>query len=70
MKKIIAVICLVIVIQSTGYMQDFNADAGAKSILRKLDTTRQDTNRVLLMVDLANHYTNISPDSHFLRLER
>src|SRR6266536_1234098 len=65
MKKIIAVICLVIVIHSTGYMQDFNADAGAKSILRKLDTTRQDTNRVLLMVDLANHYTNISPDSHF-----
>jgi signal transduction histidine kinase len=37
----------------------------AKSILRKLDTARQDTNRVLLMVDLANHYTNISPDSAF-----
>jgi len=65
MKKIITTIFFLTVIQSAGYAQDVNADAGAKSILHKLDTTRQDTNRVLLMVDLANHYTNISPDSAF-----
>jgi signal transduction histidine kinase len=63
MKKIIAVLCLLIVIQSIGYTQDPNAEAEAKK--RELDTTRQDTSRVLLMVDLANLYNLISPDSAF-----
>src|SRR5688572_7987498 len=65
MKKIIAVVCLLIVIQSAGYTQDLNADAEAENILHKLDTARQDTNRVWMMVDLANHYKDISPDSAF-----
>ena len=63
MKKIIAVLCLLIVIQSIGYTQDPNVDAEVKK--RILDTTRQDTNRVMRMVDLANHYNLISPDSAF-----
>src|SRR5437867_2577594 len=39
MKKIITVIFFLIVVRSAGYAQDVNAGSGAKSILRKLDTS-------------------------------
>src|SRR5436190_20603602 len=64
MKKIITVIFFLIVTQKAGYAQDLNAESGWRdSTLNSLDTARQDTTSVLLMVDLANYYKYHSPDS-------
>ena len=64
MKKFITVIFLVIVIQRIGYTQDINGESGwHKDILHNLDTTTQDTSRVLLIGELANYYKFYLPDS-------
>ena len=61
MKKFITVIFLAVIINSSEHAQDLEADR----MLHKLDTARQDTTRVLLMIDLANNYKEISADSAF-----
>ena len=64
MKKIIPGIFFLLVIQNVGYGQDFNPEPGWRDgTLRSLDKARQDTSRVLLMVELANFYKYYLPDS-------
>jgi len=51
-------------IQGVGYAQDPDAESPWRdSALHGLDTAKQDTTRVLMMVSLANYYTLHSPDS-------
>jgi tetratricopeptide (TPR) repeat protein len=64
MKKIITAIFFLIMIQSTGYAQDLNAESGWRDdALHGLDTAKQDSSRVLLMASLAGYYKFYSPDS-------
>ena len=64
MKKFIAVVFLVLIIQAIGYTQDLNVEATwREDILHRLDTAKQDTSRVLLIAELANYYKFQLPDS-------
>src|SRR5688572_772598 len=64
MKKLTTAIFFLIVILNAGYTQDVNGEAQwREDILHRLDTTRQDTSRVLLIAELANYYKSYLPDS-------
>src|SRR6266496_4550492 len=64
MKKIITAIFLLIAIHGIGYAQDVNGESDwHEDILHRLDTARQDTSRVLLIIELANYFKFYLPDS-------
>ena len=64
MKKITATIFFLIVMLNTGYTQDTNGLVQEhQNTLHGLDTAKQDTTRVLLMISLANYYKTDLPDS-------
>jgi two-component system NtrC family sensor kinase len=64
MKKIITTIFFLIAMLHTGYTQDSNGlSQEHQNILYGLDTAKQDTTRVLLMIYLANYYKTDLPDS-------
>src|SRR3954452_25354261 len=64
MKKITITIFFLILLLHAGYTQDSNGlSQEHQNILHGLDTAKQDTTRVLLMIYLANYYKTDLPDS-------